>query len=52
MRTQTAVGRNSILGSYVKAVGRALDAAGRRPAPPVRDPLQRVRAARKGPDPA
>jgi AraC-like DNA-binding protein len=28
MRTQTAVGRNSILGSYVKAVGRALDAAG------------------------
>ena len=32
--------------------GRALDAAGRRPAPPVRDPLQRVRAARKGPDPA
>ena len=32
--------------------GPALDAAGRRPAPPVRDPLQRVRAARKGPDPA
>jgi hypothetical protein len=31
--------------------GRALDAAGRRPAPPVRDPLQHVRA-RKGPDPA
>ena len=28
MRTHTAVGRNSILGSYVKAVGRALDAAG------------------------
>jgi len=32
--------------------GRALDAAWRQPAPPVRDPLQRVRAARKGPDPA
>jgi histidine ammonia-lyase len=32
--------------------GRALDAAGRRPTPPVRDPLQRVRAACKGPDPA
>jgi histidine ammonia-lyase len=32
--------------------GRSLDAAGRPPAPPVRDPLQRVRAARKGPDPA
>ena len=32
--------------------GRALDAAGRRPAPPVKDPLPRVRAARKGPDPA
>ena len=30
----------------------ALVAAGRRPAPPVNDPLQRVRAARKGPDPA
>src|ERR1700735_1444490 len=28
MRTHTAVGRNSILGSYVKAVGRSLDAAG------------------------
>jgi AraC-like DNA-binding protein len=28
MRTHTAAGRNSILGSYVKAVGRALDAAG------------------------
>ena len=28
MRIHTAVGRNSILGSYVKAVGRALDAAG------------------------
>src|ERR1700758_4340702 len=28
MRTHTASGRNSILGSYVKAVGRALDAAG------------------------
>jgi AraC-like DNA-binding protein len=28
MRTQTAMGRNSILGSYIKAVGRALDAAG------------------------
>jgi AraC-like DNA-binding protein len=28
MRTHTAVGRNSILSSYVKAVGRALDAAG------------------------
>ena len=28
MRTHTAVGRSSILGSYVKAVGRALDAAG------------------------
>ena len=28
MRTNTAMGQNSILGSYVKAVGRALDAAG------------------------
>ena len=28
MRTHTAAGQNSILGSYIKAVGRALDAAG------------------------
>lgn len=32
--------------------GRVLDAARRRPAPPVRDPLRRGRTARKGPDPA